>query len=111
MYNRRVYNVEILDICYLLPAFQMAGQPEESIVVLTMLANNAITERRFRDASYFYWLLSQLSLNLSKSAEEIKLMFLKYSDKADIYYAYHEVYKYLVRFGNTLQCNVLLCIY
>ncbi|XP_077265582.1 intraflagellar transport protein Oseg1 [Temnothorax americanus] len=76
-------------------AFQMAGQPEESILVLTMLANNAVVEKRFRDASYFYWLLSQLSLDLSKSVEEIKTMFLNYSDKADVYYAYHEVYKYL----------------
>lgn len=75
----------------------MAGQPEESIVVLTLLANNAVIEKRFRDASYFYWLLSQLSLNLSKSAEDIKTMFLNYSNKADIYYAYHEVHKYLVR--------------
>lgn len=74
----------------------MAGQPEESILVLTMLANNAVTEKRFRDASYFYWLLSQLSLDLPKSADEIKAMFLNYSDKADIYYAYHEVHKYLV---------------
>ena len=77
-------------------AFQMAGQPEESILVLTMLANNAVIEKRFCDASYFYWLLSQLSLDLSKSVEEIKTMFLNYSDKADIYYAYHEVFKYLV---------------
>ncbi|XP_014477546.1 PREDICTED: intraflagellar transport protein 122 homolog [Dinoponera quadriceps] len=76
-------------------AFQMAGQPEESILVLTMLANNAVVEKRFRDASYFYWLLSQLSLNLTKSADEIKTMFLNYSDKADVYYAYHEVHKYL----------------
>lgn len=74
----------------------MAGQPEESILVLTMLANNAVIEKRFRDASYFYWLLSQLSLNLTKNADEIKTMFLNYSDKADIYYAYHEVHKYLV---------------
>lgn len=74
----------------------MAGQPEESILVLTMLANNAVTEKRFRDASYFYWLLSQLSLDLPKSMDEIKAMFLNYSDKADIYYAYHEVHKYLV---------------
>jgi intraflagellar transport protein 122 len=75
----------------------MAGQPEESIVVLTMLAKNAVTEKRYRDASYFYWLLSQLSLDLPKSTEEIKAMFFNYSDKADIYYAYHEVHKYLVR--------------
>lgn len=75
----------------------MAGQPEESIIVLTMLADNAVVEKRFRDASYFYWLLSQLSLNLSKSVDEIKTMFLNYTNKADIYYAYHEVHKYMVR--------------
>lgn len=74
----------------------MAGQPEESIGVLKMLAKNAVTERRFRDASYFYWLLSQLSLNLPKNPEEMKVTFMSYADKADVYYAYHEVFKYLV---------------
>ena len=74
----------------------MAGQPEESIGVLTTLAKNAVTERRFRDASYFYWLLSQLSIELPKNVEEIKSLFSTYSEKADIYYAYHEVHKYLV---------------
>ncbi|XP_058792241.1 intraflagellar transport protein 122 homolog [Phymastichus coffea] len=76
-------------------AFQMAGQPEESSQVLTTLANNAVMEKRFRDASYFYWLLSQITLHLNKSTEEIKAQFMAYYDKADIYYAYHEVYKYL----------------
>ncbi|XP_014607385.1 PREDICTED: intraflagellar transport protein 122 homolog isoform X1 [Polistes canadensis] len=76
-------------------AFQMAGQPEESVSVLTSLADNAIAEKRYRDACYFYWLLSQLSLNLLKSTEEIKSMYLSYYNKADIYYAYHEIHKYL----------------
>ncbi|KAK0080536.1 hypothetical protein PV325_013799 [Microctonus aethiopoides] len=76
-------------------AFQMAGQPEESIGVLTTLAKNAISEKRFRDVSYFYWLLSQLSLELHKNDEEIKFIYQEYSDKADIYYAYHDVYKYM----------------
>ena len=74
----------------------MAGQPEESMSVLTTLAKNAVTEKRFRDASYFYWLLSQITLDLQKSTEDIKATFASYYDKADIYYAYHEVYKYLV---------------
>ncbi|CAB0043487.1 unnamed protein product [Trichogramma brassicae] len=76
-------------------AFQKAGQPEESIRVLTTLTKNAVTEKRFRDASYFYWLLSQISLDLKSSAEDKKLIFMSYYDKADIYYAYYEVYKYL----------------
>lgn len=78
-------------------AFQMAGQPEESVSVLTSLADNAIAEKRYRDACYFYWLLSQLSLNLLKNTEEIKTMYLSYYNKADVYYAYHEIHKYLVR--------------
>ncbi|XP_012279174.1 intraflagellar transport protein 122 homolog [Orussus abietinus] len=76
-------------------AFQMAGQTEESTVVLTTLAKNAVIEKRYRDASYFYWLLSQLSLDMNRSEEEVKATVQAYSDKADIYYAYHEVYKYL----------------
>lgn len=74
----------------------MAGQPEESILVLTTLAKNAVSEKRFRDASYFFWLLSQITLDIQKSTEEIKAEFMAYYDKADVYYAYHEVYKYLV---------------
>ncbi|XP_034942292.1 intraflagellar transport protein 122 homolog [Chelonus insularis] len=76
-------------------AFQIAGQTEESMTVLTTLAENAVIERRFRDASYFFWLLSQLTLNLHKSPEEIADLFQEYSDKADIYYAYHDVFKYM----------------
>ncbi|KAG7202395.1 hypothetical protein KM043_018711, partial [Ampulex compressa] len=91
-------------------AFQMAGQPEESIVVLSMLADNAIVEKRHRDASYFYWLLAQLSLNLSKSLKEIKTMFLDYYDKADIYYAYHEVFKYLEEPFTSLMPDALFNI-
>ncbi|XP_076277313.1 intraflagellar transport protein Oseg1 isoform X1 [Lasioglossum baleicum] len=76
-------------------AFQIAGQSEESIMVLTRLAKNAVAERRFRDASYFYWLLSQISLNLDKSTDQLKRLFLRYYEKADVYYAYHEIHKYV----------------
>lgn len=84
----------------------MAGQPEESISVLTLLAKNAVAEKRFRDASYFYWILSQLSLDLSKRTEEIIATFQLYHDRADIYYAYNEVYKYLVKI---IISKILLC--
>lgn len=79
-------------------AFQIAGQPEESIAVLSILTDNAVTERRYRDASYLYWLLSQISLNLKRSPEELRELCLSYYDKADIYYAYHEIFKYLVSY-------------
>lgn len=76
-------------------AFKLAGQVDESIHVLTTLADNAIIERRFKDASYFYWLLSQLSLELKdKNDNDIINIFNDYSDKADIYYAYHEIFRY-----------------
>lgn len=65
-------------------------------MVLIMLARNAVAEKRFRDASYFYWLLSQISLNLNKSTDEIKALYSQYYEKADVYYAYHEVHKYIV---------------
>lgn len=80
----------------------MAGQPEESIEVLTVLAKNAVIEKRYRDASYFHWLLSQLCLELKKNEDEIKQLFLWHYDNADIYYAYYEVYKYLVSINT---CN------
>lgn len=74
----------------------MAGRPEESIQVLNVLSKNAIQEKRFKDASYFYWLISQIILDLTKSTDEIKTLFTLCYDKADIYYAYHEIYRYLV---------------
>lgn len=77
-------------------AFQIAGQSEKSIMVLTMLAKNAVAEKRFRDASYFYWLLSQISLNLNRSTDELQIMFSQYYEKADVYYAYDEVHKSIV---------------
>lgn len=70
-----------------------------------MLARNAVAERRFRDASYFYWLLSQISLDLNKNINEIQTTFFQYYDKADIYYAYHEVHKYIVRIN--LNANAI----
>ena len=65
-------------------------------MVLIMLAKNAVSEKRFRDASYFYWLLSQISLNLNRTMDELKTMFFQYYEKAEIYYAYHEIHKYIV---------------
>ncbi|XP_074101716.1 intraflagellar transport protein Oseg1 [Cotesia typhae] len=91
-------------------AFQMAGQTEESIAVLSTLANNAVLMNKFRDASYFYWLLSQLSLNLPKNIEEIKSMYHEYSDKADIYYAYYDVFKYTAEPFTSLMPEALFNI-
>lgn len=88
-------------------AFKMAGQPEESIIVLNTLANNAIIEKRYKDASYFYWLLSQLSLELNKNFDDIKLLFNQYSDKADIYYVYHEIFLYQEEPFTSLQPEAL----
>lgn len=72
-------------------------------MVLIMLAKNAVTEKRFRDASYFYLLLSQISLNLNKTMDELQTIFFEYYEKAEIYYAYHEVHKYVVIIKYNLQ--------
>ncbi|KAG6796046.1 intraflagellar transport protein [Apis mellifera caucasica] len=91
-------------------AFQIAGQSDESIMVLIMLAKNAVTEKRFRDASYFYLLLSQISLNLNKTTDELQTIFLQYYEKAEIYYAYHEVHKYVEEPFTSLMPDALFNI-
>ena len=39
-------------------AFHKAGKPEQAFKVLQELTHNAVTENRFSDAGYYYWMLS-----------------------------------------------------
>lgn len=43
----------------------MGGQPERAFEVLHILTENAVDEKRFQDAGYYYWLLSRQYLNIA----------------------------------------------
>lgn len=75
---------------------------KEALLVLEELNSNAINEHRFSDAGYYCWILSLQCLELANEAEkaEKRASYLAKYDglqrKADIYYAYHNIYRYIV---------------
>jgi intraflagellar transport protein 122 len=87
-------------------AFKLAGKPEQSTKMLSQLTLNAITENRYSDAGYYYWLLAAETLkNLhaakqleqKKGAAVVKSLinkFHEYYTKSEIYYSYHNIYRY-----------------
>ncbi|XP_054168644.1 intraflagellar transport protein 122 homolog [Oppia nitens] len=81
-------------------AFHKAGKQTEASHVLQQLMNNAINENRFNDASYYCWILANQYLDLANESpnHEMNQFIDKYydlSNKADIYYAYHNIYRYV----------------
>ncbi|RWS21703.1 intraflagellar transport protein 122-like protein, partial [Leptotrombidium deliense] len=82
-------------------AFHKAGKVNEALRVLLQLTNNAINERRFNDAAYYNWILSMQCLDQGNEAESEALRqrfinkFTTLQRKADIYYAYHNIYRYI----------------
>lgn len=83
-------------------AFHKARKNHEALKVLLQLTSNAINENRFNDASYYCWILSIQCLDLAKDGNSIQEQsdyLEKYYDltkKADIYYAYHNIHRYIV---------------
>lgn len=82
-------------------AFHKAGKISEAIKVLNQLTNNAINEHRFNDASYYSWILSMQCLDLAResNASKVEKYLVKFKDlqiKADVYYAYHFIHRYIV---------------
>ena len=86
-------------------AFKQAGKPDQSLKMLRQLTHNAVTENRYNDAGYYYWLLAtEVLKNLkspdsataaqSKEDQEAIVRFYEYQEKSEIYYAYHSIYRY-----------------
>lgn len=84
-------------------AYKKAGRPDLSRKILQQLTHNAVVERRYQDAGYYFWILAQENLKMvSEVAEgqelsEIDLgyraRFHEYSTMAELYYAYHFIYQ------------------
>lgn len=84
-------------------AFHKAGNISEALRVLNQLTSNAINEKRFNDASYYCWTLSKQCLELlslvgPKDQARLLRKFEQFQRKADIYYAYHNIHRYIVCF-------------
>lgn len=47
-------------------AFHKAGKLDEAFRVLQQLTENAVSEKRFQDAGYYYWILSRQCLELAQ---------------------------------------------
>ena len=83
-------------------AYTSAGHSEMATQMLEQLTHNAVMERRFQDAGYCYWLLSQeVASELPKDprallsdTDEVKLhRFHDFKERSEIYYAYDYIYR------------------
>lgn len=82
-------------------AFKKSQRSDLSRKVLEELTNNAVAESRFKDAAYYFWMLSkETELEILKDSSKIKtssheqLQF-EYELKADLYFAYASVHAYV----------------
>ncbi|KAJ6643007.1 Intraflagellar transport protein 122 like [Pseudolycoriella hygida] len=80
-------------------AYLFAGKPNEARKLLKNLAECAICEERFLDASYYTWLRArqylQLEENSSMNSTEPSLNYTSLHQLSTIYYAYSTVHSYL----------------
>ena len=85
-------------------AYRDAGLPELSLKMLGELTHNAVTEHRFKDAAFYFWLLAQENVcmipetatnkkKFTKSQVKAYRAFRKYKLRARQYYAYSFIYK------------------
>lgn len=76
-------------------AYHEAGMDEEALHVLSQLTRNAVNENRFKDASYYNWLLG--IQHLKKAATDPKHIQLYEQSflNAEAYYAYDAVYRFM----------------
>lgn len=70
-------------------AYKKAGRKDLSRKVLEELTFNAVSETRFKDAAYYFWMLSK------ESDEEDQIVQSDYEHKADLYFAYASVHSYV----------------
>lgn len=84
-----------------------AGKEQEALQLLEELANNAINERRYNDASYYYWLLAKSCQEATQriptdsedskrhDADELTQKFHCSLDLADLYYVFHGIHCFI----------------
>lgn len=92
-------------------AFIDAGEPEEAIKMIELLSHNAVTENRFKDASYYFWLLARKSLDMATAGPRKDMrrisQFMRFRKLSHLYYAYESIYQYSVQPFNSVSSNYL----
>ncbi|GMI36406.1 hypothetical protein TrRE_jg11942 [Triparma retinervis] len=96
-----------------LDAYRKAGRPDESRRMMEELTNNAVTEGRFKDAAYYYFLLGTETLKGVKLGKDLKknernlALYQEYMAKADWYYAYSSIHTFCNDPFTSLQPEML----
>ena len=99
-------------------AFHRAGKPERALQLLEQLAHNAVVERRFNDAGYYFFKLSQHHLGACYHDEGLvrdsrnEASFKAYSDflaRAYIYHAYYYIHQAVTLPFKLHSARVLFC--
>jgi len=88
-------------------AYKKAGRVDLALEVIEQLANNAITECRFKDASVYYWRLAQNMISTVPVDTEDPLVpidcFWELQRRADVLSAYSSVFAYIKEPFTTLM--------
>lgn len=71
-------------------AYKKAGRQDLARKVLEELTFNSVSEARFKDAAYYYWLLSKEA----EGSDDPSVQY-EYEHKADLYFAYATVHAYV----------------
>lgn len=80
-------------------AYGKAGYDNEAFDVLQQLAEKAVLESRFLDASYYFRVMARTYLArvyAQESEKSIKKRIAEAIEKADAYYAYDSIFRYVV---------------
>ncbi|EJD73786.1 hypothetical protein LOAG_18816 [Loa loa] len=91
-------------------AYHMAGHDMEALQVLEQLIENAVRENRFVDAGYYNWMLSMQYLERYSGDPELIEKFLDFSNKANCYYAFDVIHKYLAEPFTSCPADALINI-
>jgi len=87
-------------------AYKKAKRPQESLRMIEKLAHNGVVERRYKDASYYFWKLvdenaRQLCEELAEGEpipeerrEKLAAMFRDCHRRSELYFAYHFIQRY-----------------
>ncbi|VDK84326.1 unnamed protein product, partial [Litomosoides sigmodontis] len=89
-------------------AYHMASHDMEALQVLEQLMGNAIRENRFADAGYYNWMLSMQYLDRYSGDPKFNENFLDFNDKANCYYAFDVIHKYLAEPFTSCPANALI---
>jgi intraflagellar transport protein 122 len=88
-------------------AFKKAGRSDLAKKVLKELTYNAVSESRFKDAAYYYWLLSKDSDGEGDGEESIVHQQSEFELKADLYFAYSSVHAFITDPFTSFQPEML----